>query len=355
MAVASATMAHADKEMYVTGGIGYVENEIYDELTTKTGHNVNDSWTNEVSLGYMVLPALAAEASLTFPSFLQGDMKPEVSQYQLKGLYFFGERPLKPYLTAGYGIEIFDVPQDGALDRKTHVFSWGGGVQYDLNDELFGRAELHIDEMTDEGNEHGVFMMEIGYRFGGGMMRTKETVVEEFKPVEPVVVEPVIEEPVIEEPVVEEVKPVVIPEPADSDNDGVIDDNDECMDTLAGANVNAKGCAVFEGNLHGVNFESGSTRLTANARTILDNAAAALRNYPDAMVEIAAYTDSQGAEAFNLRLSQQRADSVRNYLIGKGLSADQLTARGYGEASPIASNVTAAGRAENRRVELSVK
>ncbi|WP_369854636.1 OmpA family protein [Candidatus Thalassolituus haligoni] len=356
MAVATAAMAHADKDMYVTAGTGFVENEIYDDFKLTSGDSINDSWTMELSLGYMVLPALAVEASVTLPSFLQGDMKPEVTQYQLKGLYFFGERALKPYLTAGYGIETFDVPQDSAFDEKTHVLTWGAGLQYDLREDLFGRAELHVDEMSDESNEHGVFMLEVGYRFGNDsgttVTRVKETTKEAYEPVKQKVAE--VKAPV-KEKVAPVIAPVVVQKPADSDGDGVPDVKDQCQATITGAKVNAKGCAVFEGKLSGVNFESGSARLTANASTILDNAAAELRKYPDAMIEIAAFTDSQGAEAFNLRLSQQRADSVRNYLIGKGLAAGQLTARGYGEASPVASNETATGRAENRRVELSVK
>ena len=71
-------------------------------------------------------------------------------------------------------------------------------------------------------------------------------------------------------------------------------------------------------------------------------------------IEIGAYTDDRGSDALNQNLSQKRAESVRSYLLGKGIAADKLTAKGYGEASPIASNDTAEGRAENRRVEFVI-
>jgi OOP family OmpA-OmpF porin len=71
-------------------------------------------------------------------------------------------------------------------------------------------------------------------------------------------------------------------------------------------------------------------------------------------VELQGHTDSRGADAYNLELSQRRADSVRDYLISQGLDARRLQARGYGETQPIADNATKAGQAENRRVVMKV-
>jgi OOP family OmpA-OmpF porin len=71
-------------------------------------------------------------------------------------------------------------------------------------------------------------------------------------------------------------------------------------------------------------------------------------------VEIQGYTDSIGTDAYNLSLSRKRAQAVKEYLVGKGLSDSSLTAKGYGKADPIASNTTKEGRAENRRVAFSV-
>ena len=71
-------------------------------------------------------------------------------------------------------------------------------------------------------------------------------------------------------------------------------------------------------------------------------------------VEAQGHTDSQGSDAYNLRLSQQRAESVREYLVSQGVEPGRITARGYGESQPIASNDTADGRATNRRVTLRI-
>jgi OOP family OmpA-OmpF porin len=82
--------------------------------------------------------------------------------------------------------------------------------------------------------------------------------------------------------------------------------------------------------------------------------AADLKKYPRLKIEVQGHTDSVGADAYNLDLSQRRAAEVRNYLMGQGVAAAQLTAKGYGETQPIAENTNAAGRQQNRRVVLAV-
>jgi len=148
----------------------------------------------------------------------------------------------------------------------------------------------------------------------------------------------------------------------DSDGDGVCDGIDKCSGTPAGVEVDAMGCAVPSKYipepekpvvLEGVTFESNKARLVPNAMTVLDMVAASLIKRKDVKVEVAGYTDSQGPDAYNLKLSQQRAEVVREYLIGKGVPAENLTAKGYGETRPITSNDTKEGREKNRRVELT--
>ncbi|MCJ7459903.1 MAG: OmpA family protein [candidate division Zixibacteria bacterium] len=148
--------------------------------------------------------------------------------------------------------------------------------------------------------------------------------------------------------------------PLDSDKDGVCDGQDKCADTPAGKKVDATGCPISEFIpepekpviLHGVNFEFNKSLLTSGSKTILDQVASSLIDRPDVKVEIAGHTDSKGSDAYNLKLSNARADAVMQYLISKGVKADNLTAKGYGETQPIADNKTDEGRAENRRVEL---
>lgn len=87
-------------------------------------------------------------------------------------------------------------------------------------------------------------------------------------------------------------------------------------------------------------------------RPTLDRVARVLRDDPGVRITIIGFTDSIGSEAYNLRLSQRRADAVAAYLIGQGVSSSQIATEGLGEAEPRASNASEAGRAQNRRVEI---
>jgi outer membrane protein OmpA-like peptidoglycan-associated protein len=101
-----------------------------------------------------------------------------------------------------------------------------------------------------------------------------------------------------------------------------------------------------------VTFATNQARLTPNAKQVLEIVGQSLKEHPDAHVEVAGYTDSTGSTTRNAKLSQARAQAVRAYLIQLGVPAEQVTAKGYGPANPIAPNDTPDGRAKNRRVEL---
>jgi OOP family OmpA-OmpF porin len=153
--------------------------------------------------------------------------------------------------------------------------------------------------------------------------------------------------------------------PSDSDRDGVYDGQDRCPDTPHGTAVDDQGCPekakpapLFEGSrkslvLEGVNFETNSATLTAASHATLDRVAESLNDSPDVRVEIAGHTDSMGGAAHNQQLSAARADSVKRYLVSRGVDASRLVSKGYGKDRPITDNATAAGRARNRRVELT--
>ncbi|MFZ3260810.1 MAG: OmpA family protein, partial [Thiobacillus sp.] len=104
--------------------------------------------------------------------------------------------------------------------------------------------------------------------------------------------------------------------------------------------------------LEGVNFDFDKAVIRPQDYAKLDQDVDAMKAWGDVDVEVAGHTCSIGTEEYNLGLSQRRAEAVRNYLVSKGVSADRLTARGYGESRPVASNATREGRAQNRRVEL---
>lgn len=148
--------------------------------------------------------------------------------------------------------------------------------------------------------------------------------------------------------------PVINP---DSDNDGVPDSADLCPNTPPGFKVDATGCIVKEQTvivLNNVAFEFDSSKLTHEARLVLDNVVAGLSAQPSVSVEIAGHTDSLGTQAYNLQLSQARAASVRNFLVSRGIDGSRLRSEGYGEFNPIDDNNTEEGRARNRRVEFKI-
>ena len=104
--------------------------------------------------------------------------------------------------------------------------------------------------------------------------------------------------------------------------------------------------------LEGVNFITDSAELTPGSKRVLNRVANSLKEWSEVDVEIEGHTDNVADDAYNMDLSQRRAESVRAYLISRGVSASRLTAKGYGETRPVASNNTPEGRAHNRRVEL---
>jgi outer membrane protein OmpA-like peptidoglycan-associated protein len=108
----------------------------------------------------------------------------------------------------------------------------------------------------------------------------------------------------------------------DGDGDGVVDSLDKCPTTPTGDRVDSKGCSLpTVMNLQGVNFDNNRDTLRADAINILEEAIATLKRYPALKVEIAGHTDSANSDAYNLDLSQRRANSVMNYFIGKGIEA----------------------------------
>lgn len=103
-----------------------------------------------------------------------------------------------------------------------------------------------------------------------------------------------------------------------------------------------------------VRFETNKSTLTATAKANLDKLVPVFGQYPDTNIQIYGYTDSTGSADYNLKLSDQRAASVRTYLTGKGINVSRFTTTGLGIADPIATNDTPEGRSQNRRVEFAI-
>lgn len=143
-------------------------------------------------------------------------------------------------------------------------------------------------------------------------------------------------------------------ESLDADGDGVVDARDDCPDTSDGALVDRSGCVALDGVLEGVKFESGSDALTPKARRELNRVLQVLTANPSVVAVIAAHTDNQGSARSNLELSGRRALRVARYLADRGIAPQRLKPKAYGESRPLAVNSTAAGREQNRRVEMTV-
>jgi len=104
--------------------------------------------------------------------------------------------------------------------------------------------------------------------------------------------------------------------------------------------------------LHGPNFDFNKATLKPSGKTLVDAAVKAMKDNSTMRVRVEGHTDSIGSDAYNQKLSERRANAVRDYMIEQGISPSRITAVGFGESKPVASNKTAEGRAENRRVEI---
>jgi OOP family OmpA-OmpF porin len=236
----------------------------------------------------------------------------------------------------------------GAIsDYTTTIFDGGLGYKLRLTDKKFGpfapgiaiRAEAlyrhdahgrgELGESTAD-NQHQYFQeatFNIGLHFPLGGRQ-----------------EPVpAAEPEVQVVPVEEALPAPAPEPP------------PCLPPAPGQPISLEGCKTGDTIvLRGVNFEFDKAKLTVNAKTLLDQVADALLARPDIKVEVDGHTDGKGSGPYNLKLSDRRAASVVQYLIGKGIDAGRMTSKGFGKTMPIATNDTDEGRELNRRVELKI-
>jgi OmpA-OmpF porin, OOP family len=262
--------------------------------------------------------------------------------YSLDALAVFRrESRTSPYLTFGGGYIENDYSL--LLNEYGPFAQAGAGVLLDWGENSSGTFVFQLrpefkyryDWAEGEDPNHGDWLVSIGFAFNFGPNNA---------PPPPPPPPPAPPPP----------PPAPPPPPMDSDGDGVPDTADRCPGTPRGTQVDEKGCPREPVILRGVEFATASATLTEGSRPILDAVAEDLKLHPLVQVELQGHTDSQGADVYNFDLSQRRADSVRNYLMSRGVDAVRLTARGYGETQPIADNATAAGRADNRRVVMKV-
>ncbi|MCD6162068.1 MAG: OmpA family protein [candidate division Zixibacteria bacterium] len=147
----------------------------------------------------------------------------------------------------------------------------------------------------------------------------------------------------------------------DTDGDDVPDGLDKCPETREGVRTDEFGCPlakpITEKIILNIKYASGSVEPDGGAKAVLDDIVERLQIYSGIKIEINGYTDALGSAKSNLKISQKRAEAIRDYLISKGIEADRLEARGYGEDENffLAPNDTAEGRHKNRRIEIVPK
>ncbi len=271
--------------------------------------------------------------------------------------YAFGQRSeFTPFLIIGGGGVYNDVAGSNN-DEVTPYLNVGLGFTKAIfgfdNLRLRGEVRAVYDDFQEGQTD---FRAGLGLEMGLGSAPVKEPeVVVREVPVEKIV----IKEVPVERIVIKEVPapaPEVVPVSVDDDGDGVVNERDKCPNTLKGARVDGNGCVVEQTlTIRDITFENDSARLTANAQRLMENVVAFLRSDSSTRISISGHTDSVASDSYNMKLSRNRANEVRDYLVGYGIDASRLEAAGYGESRPVATNATAEGRELNRRVEFRIQ
>lgn len=359
-AVVSVSAQASDYPYYFTVGAAHTDNEV---SVDHFGDHIKHSYTNEISLGYMLKDDIALEASLVIPSIIQDDSRADVEQFRFSSLYFLSDDSWKPYVTAAIGLE----DMSAASSVSNALLSIGAGMQYDSSERVFGRAEIRYDDMVNEYPEHTNYVLEVGYRFGStsaasamavaGAATAANNMADE-KPA--AIAATVVKKPVAFEPkelpaTAAGIAPIAMAK--DADKDGIADSNDTCANSPAGTTVNAKGCSEFEEYLKYVSlqFNSESAILNMASSEKLNKIADNASKYPGTKLVITGHADAAGTAEFNQHISQSRAKAARDYLVAKGLDRNIIELEYFGETKPAATNDTAEGRAQNRRVEFTLK
>ncbi len=315
----------------------------------------NQDYGYQLGLGYDLPKEWAAE--LNYGSFetnhRAGGPALHLYQHSIDVLKKFApDADYHPYLIGGTG-ELDDVvPTVGY--KRAWMAEAGAGIITGIGDQTGStrwqfRAEgkyryEFINHNVDGVKDPKDLLFGIGVQFMFGAPEAKPMLAAAAPPPPP----PPAAEPPPPPP------PPPVMKPLDSDGDGVPDSMDKCPNTPKGDKVDANGCTIRdEIKLEGVHFATDSAKLTDDSDEVLGYAVRTLKAHPELVIEVRGHTDNTGSKKHNLVLSQHRAESVMEYLRAHGVT-NTLTAKGYGEDLPIASNATAEGRAQNRRVTLKI-
>lgn len=286
---------------------------INNENTTvgiRAARNLENFFLDQVELGFDYAPSVKETQN-------KETRKGRVNRYYVNGVKNLFDITDKVGIYGLIGVGYEDVPKAFVKNEDGGFGQYGVGVRYQITDQFALKVEVR-DEIKFEHADHNLFYT-LGFAFGLD------------KKVTPVVAPA----PVV---VAEEV--VVI---LDGDNDGVLNDVDKCPNTPAGVVVDEEGCEK-KIVLKDVNFAFDSYKVSENYVQRIKEVADFMKVNPAYSVTLSGYTDSVGSEAYNLKLSQKRANAVKEVLVKDGVESEKITTVGYGEANPVATNKTKEGR-----------
>ena len=342
----------------------------YDLVEGNVGIDGDDHYLGGIELQYNPENSkISPEFSVLYsPSadYEGGDEDTSITRLLLNGVYSFDKMgKITPFVKAGLGYEFVgteaeDYNEDGL------VVDAGAGLKVPFAQAWSFKAEaLYLAKVTSAHNSiaDNNLITIVGLTYAFGAKAQKEAPQEVVEEVEEVVIVPAevdsdgdgvydALDKCPNTPAGSTVGADGCPIEMDDDHDGVINSKDLCPNTPMGEKVDANGCPITI-NLH-VNFANDSAQIPAEANPLLDKYAAFLKNNTNYSAKIVGYTDDRASMEYNKKLSQRRAQAVVDALIQRGVNPNQLTAIGMGELNPVASNATAEGRAQNRRIEAEL-
>jgi len=339
------TLLNADnRNIYNELGISVGATSIKNESSSKF-NNMGGSVTYQMSR-YVVSPRF----DLDYVNISDYDGVNSLVKASVNGVYEVEtETKFLPYGLVGIGYE--NVSSEVKGEFESHLFVQGGaGVAYKLPDGYKARVEGKMLQILGGDDENNEMIVNVGVSFpiNSKPEKKRRVVRQVYRPRQ--AVKPVIIRQQVPVPVYVNSKECSIKISApDRDRDGIEDRRDQCPNTPCDFSVDGYGCPVK--TTMKINFSTASSMIEFGSIRKVQNFANFLLSHRGSMVKIVGYTDSVGKKAYNLALSKRRAKSVADKLIDFGVSPARISHHGMGESNPVASNKTAWGKAENRRIE----
>lgn len=327
LCAASALFANNGYEFTIVGGYAHPEGTqgIDDQkiMGLRLGKNLDLSWLSQVELGFDYTP----KATFEDRNGKSVGYDTNIARYYLNLVKDFAiTDAISLYGLVGAGYQ--DLSKE-ANDANDDGFGQAGlGLKFKVVDNFALKLEARDAINFKEGDSTFLYTLGFASSFGG------------YNKAEPATQAPAVVPTSVD---------------GDDDNDKVLNSKDQCPGTPAGAIVDENGCEKVIRLSLSANFESDSATLSPEYIAKIDEVAKVLVQNSEYKVLLEGHTDATGSEEYNQKLSERRAQAVAAELIKMGVSKDRIKTVGYGELSPIATNKTKEGRAQNRRVDAKFR